>query len=121
MSLIDLHTHSRASDGTLTPSELVALAGKSGLTAVALTDHDTLDGLPEARQAGRDCGLEVVSGVELSVADGERGVHVLGLFLPEQPGPLAALLHRHGADLPVATRPLTTYQLAITTNHEESR
>lgn len=93
MTRIDLHTHSRASDGTLRPAELVARAAQVGLSAVALTDHDTLAGLPEAREAGAASGVEVISGVELSVADGDRSIHVLGLFLPEQPGPLAEVLH----------------------------
>ena len=92
MTLIDLHTHSRASDGTLTPAELVAQAAKSGLAAVALTDHDSLAGLAEAGQAGRELGVEVVPGVELSVADGARSVHILGLFLSDRPGPLAETL-----------------------------
>ncbi|MFU2209996.1 PHP domain-containing protein [Solidesulfovibrio sp. C21] len=92
MALIDLHTHSTASDGTLPPGELIALAAKKGLAAVALTDHDTLAGLAEARAAGRTCGVDVVSGVELSVADGDRSVHLVGLFLPDAPGPLAEAL-----------------------------
>lgn len=92
MTLIDLHTHSRASDGSLTPSELVAQAAKGGLSAVALTDHDTLAGLAEARQAGGAHGLEVVPGVELSVADGERSIHIVGLFLPDRAGPLSEAL-----------------------------
>lgn len=92
MALIDLHTHSTASDGTLSPAELVALAADRGLAALALTDHDTLAGLPEARAAGREHGIEVIPGVELSVADGDRSVHLLGLFLPERPGPLAEAL-----------------------------
>ena len=101
MTLIDLHTHSTASDGTLPPAELVAEAARAGLAAIALTDHDTLAGLPEAREAGRRAGIEVIAGVELSVADGERSVHMLGLFLPERPGPLANALavlreKRHG-------------------------
>ena len=70
----------------------MAAAGAGGLAAVALTDHDTLAGLAEARQAGLACGVEVVPGVELSVADGERGIHILGLFLPDRPGPLAEAL-----------------------------
>jgi len=93
MTLIDLHTHSRASDGTLTPTELVALAGEKGLAAVALTDHDTLAGLAEAGLAGRASGVEVVPGVELSVADGDCSIHILGLFLADHPGgPLAEAL-----------------------------
>ena len=92
MSLIDLHTHSTASDGSLSPEELVTLAGKKGLVAMALTDHDTLEGLPEARAAGARCGVDVVAGVELSVADGEKSIHLVGLFLPDNPGPLAERL-----------------------------
>jgi len=92
MTSIDLHTHSQASDGTLAPAELVALARANGLAAVALTDHDTLAGLPEARQAGRELGVDVVPGVELSVADGDKSIHVLGLFLSDHPGPLAEAL-----------------------------
>jgi predicted metal-dependent phosphoesterase TrpH len=92
MALIDLHTHSTASDGSLSPGELVDLAAEKGLAALALTDHDTLDGLPEARAAGKVRDIDVIAGVELSVADGERSVHLLGLFLPERPGPLAEAL-----------------------------
>ena len=92
MALIDLHTHSTASDGSLSPGALVDMAAKKGLAALALTDHDTLEGLPEARAAGQAHGIEVIAGVELSVADGERSVHLLGLFLPERPGPLAEAL-----------------------------
>jgi len=92
MTLIDLHTHSRASDGSCIPSELVALAAQAGLSAVALTDHDTLAGLAEARKAGARYGLEVVPGVELSVADGVRSIHIVGLFLPDREGPLSEAL-----------------------------
>lgn len=92
MALIDLHTHSTASDGSLSPRELVTRAADKGLAALALTDHDTLDGLPEARAAGREHGIDIVAGVELSVADGDKSVHLLGLFLPEHPGPLAGAL-----------------------------
>lgn len=89
---IDLHTHTTASDGTLSPRELVLLAARSGLSAVAITDHDTVDGLPEAMAAGRESGVTVVGGVELSVFDGRRALHLLGLFLPERPGDLARVL-----------------------------
>lgn len=92
MALIDLHTHTTASDGSFAPAELVALAAEKGLAAVAITDHDTLAGLAEARAAGDRHGIDVVAGVELSVADGDRGVHILGLFLPDREGPLAEAL-----------------------------
>ncbi|MFZ5812024.1 MAG: PHP domain-containing protein [Thermodesulfobacteriota bacterium] len=89
---IDLHTHTTASDGTLSPRELVLQAARSGLSAVAITDHDTVDGLPEAMAAGRESGVTVIGGVELSVFDGRRALHLLGLFLPERPGDLARVL-----------------------------
>lgn len=75
---IDLHTHSTCSDGTLTPSEVVKLAKERGLSAIALTDHDTIDGLPEAIEAGRKYGIEVITGIEFSVA-ADTEMHLLGL------------------------------------------
>ena len=66
MKLVDLHVHSTCSDGTLTPSELVSLAKKTGLSAFALTDHDTVKGLPEAMEAGKREGIEVLPGIEFS-------------------------------------------------------
>ncbi|MBN1477688.1 PHP domain-containing protein [Candidatus Sumerlaeota bacterium] len=79
--LVDLHMHSTASDGSLTPSELVAHALEVGLAAIALTDHDTTDGVAEAIAAGERLGLEVVPGIEIS-AKRERGtLHIVGLFI----------------------------------------
>lgn len=75
---IDLHTHSYLSDGTDTPTKLVLNARVAGLDAVALTDHDTLDGLHEAREAGRRVGVQVLPGVELSAKYAGREVHLLG-------------------------------------------
>jgi len=117
MALIDLHTHSTASDGTLSPADLVAEAAREGLAAVALTDHDTPAGLPEARQAGERLGIDVIAGVELSVADGDRSVHLLGLFLPDRPGPLAEALadlreKRHGRNRRILEK-LKTLGIAI--------
>lgn len=90
--MIDLHTHSTASDGTASPTELVELAARSRLDAVALTDHDTLDGLPEALEAGRRLGLEVIPGCELSVGEGARSMHLVGLWVaPEAPALRARL------------------------------
>src|SRR3989442_7192441 len=78
---IDLHTHTVYSDGTFTPTELIALARDRGLDGVAVTDHDTTNGLVEAGAAGAEAGVEVVPGVELStVRDGE-GVHILCYFM----------------------------------------
>lgn len=80
---IDLHTHSNASDGTLPPREVVRLAKERGLQALALTDHDTIDGLAEAVTAGQELGLEVIPGVEISArhAHGLGSMHILGYFL----------------------------------------
>lgn len=75
---IDLHTHSTCSDGTLTPDELVKKAAGIGLAAVALTDHDTIAGLPEAIAAGEKYGIEVITGIEFSVAS-DTELHMLGL------------------------------------------
>lgn len=85
--MIDLHCHSRASDGSQTPGEVVALAVKSGLKAIALTDHDTTDGLREFLEAGRNAPVECVPGIELAsrVPDEYNGYHIVGLFLDETP------------------------------------
>lgn len=80
--LIDLHTHTTASDGSLTPGQLVQAAAKAGLAAVAITDHDTTDGLDEALEAGSRLDIEVIPGVEISVNGGPKGsMHMLGLYL----------------------------------------
>lgn len=85
---IDLHTHSSASDGTDSPAQLVARAHAAGLAAVAITDHDTLSGLDEGQQAGRELGVEVVRGCEISTGTDLGELHILGLWLPENPLPL---------------------------------
>jgi len=89
---IDLHTHSTASDGLLTPAQLVALAVERGLRALALTDHDTVAGLPEAGAAATAAGLQFIPGVELSTHVTAGEVHVLGYFIdPTDPTLSAAL------------------------------
>ncbi|WP_418790804.1 PHP domain-containing protein [Phosphitispora sp. TUW77] len=80
VELIDLHVHTTASDGTMTPEKTVFYAARSGLRAVAITDHDTVDGLPEALEAGLRAGIEVVPGVELSV-DYPGQMHILGYYV----------------------------------------
>lgn len=76
---IDLHTHSIASDGSMRPAELVRYAREKGLAAIALTDHDTVDGVPEALEAGAEIGMEVIPGIEISV-DFKPEMHILGYF-----------------------------------------
>ncbi len=77
----DLHMHTVHSDGTLTPTALVELAKKQGLSCVALTDHDTLSGVQEAQTAGRRVGVEVIAGVEISAICEPGTMHILGYFI----------------------------------------
>ena len=79
--LYDLHAHTTASDGALSPVELVRLAQSLGLRALAVTDHDTVDGVAEAIREADTLGIELVPGVEISANFGKVPVHVLGLFL----------------------------------------
>jgi 3',5'-nucleoside bisphosphate phosphatase len=74
----DLHLHTTASDGILTPTEVVFAAKEKGLSAIAITDHDTTSGLEEALAEGKRIGLEVLPGIELSTLSGEREIHILG-------------------------------------------
>mgnify|MGYP003713901993 FL=1 len=76
-----MHSHSTASDGILSPAALVSRAADYGVTCLALTDHDTLAGLPEADEAARQHGIRLVNGIELSVRHENREYHVLGLWL----------------------------------------
>ncbi|HEY5547261.1 MAG TPA: PHP domain-containing protein [Gemmatimonadaceae bacterium] len=78
---IDLHLHSTASDGTNAPEVVVLAARDAGLQALALTDHDTVEGIPAARDTARAAGIELVAGVELSAYEGSNEVHVLGLHI----------------------------------------
>ncbi len=79
---VDLHMHSTASDGSQAPAAVVAAAKAAGIAAIALTDHDTLAGVAEARAAGETLGVRVIAGVELSAVDGAGAeVHILGLHI----------------------------------------
>jgi len=78
--MIDLHAHSTISDGTLTPSEIIIRAKAKGLSAIALTDHDSIDGLDEAQATAQAMGITFVKGIEFSVTYGDgRLIHLLGL------------------------------------------
>lgn len=81
MRFIDLHVHSTASDGTLSPTQIVQYGEKKQLTAIALTDHDTIDGIPEALSAAQSCSIEVIPGIELSSLYNGIEIHILGLFI----------------------------------------
>lgn len=80
---VDLHTHSTASDGTDSPSELVRKAAAAGLAAIALTDHDTLSGLGEAEEEARRCGIRLIRGIEIAVRHADDELHLVGLWMPE--------------------------------------
>lgn len=77
----DLHAHTTASDGTRRPADVVALAKERGLGAVAITDHDTVDGIAEALEAGEQLGVIVVPGVEISTVAEGRDIHMLGYYI----------------------------------------
>lgn len=81
MNYIDLHTHSNASDGTCTPSEVVQRAVQKGLAAIALTDHDTVSGIDEAVSAASDLPIRLIPGTELSLAYKKQDIHIVGLFI----------------------------------------
>lgn len=89
----DLHSHSLCSDGTYTPSQVVEHALDRGLSALALTDHDTVDGLPEARERAAGTSLRIVPGIEISTSHGGTEVHVLAYFVDETTSELVAALN----------------------------
>ena len=106
---VDLHLHSTASDGTDTPAELVRQAARLGLSAIALTDHDTVGGLAEARAAvAATAGLELVPGCEISTATPYGEMHLLGFWPDETPAALAVLeglaLRRRDRNLAMLTK-----------------
>ncbi len=82
-AFVDLHTHSTASDGTLPPEQVIEAAQRCGLKALALTDHDTIAGVPAAREAGKRLGIRVIAGVELSAFYEDHEVHLLALHLSQ--------------------------------------
>ena len=94
MPRIDLHTHSNRSDGTFEPAEVVRLAAERALNVVALTDHDTTDGLAEALATGSVVGVEVVAGVEFSAEFDGNSVHVLCYWMDPQDAALQLELRR---------------------------
>jgi predicted metal-dependent phosphoesterase TrpH len=95
---VDLHVHTTASDGSLPPERVVERARAAGLAAIALTDHDTVAGVPAGLEAGSRLGLRVISGCEFSVAAPWGEMHVLGYFLPHDSPRLESFLGRCRAD-----------------------
>src|SRR5574337_1928992 len=92
MGLIDLHTHSTASDGARSPQELVGLAKASGISVLAVTDHDTVEGLPMATASGVGACVQVVSGIEITAHVDDLEVHILGHFIDPHDRRLAEFL-----------------------------
>lgn len=78
--MIDLHLHTTASDGALTPAALVARAAAAGIRTLAVTDHDTVNGLPEAATAAASLGLTLIPGIEITAVEQGRDVHVLAYY-----------------------------------------
>ena len=95
---IDLHAHTTHSDGTMTPTELVELAHKIGLAAIAVTDHDITSGLAEAQACGTALGIEVLNGVEISTSIPTGTVHILAYGFDPDDGGFQALLERVRTD-----------------------
>lgn len=91
---IDLHTHSTASDGIYAPTELLRLASEKGLKVLALTDHDTTDGLNEARTAAQAHAIDFIPGIELNTDIGKGEVHVLGYYIDAQLAPFQTVLEQ---------------------------
>ena len=90
--MIDLHTHTQASDGRLSPRDLVEQAWLAGIRVLGITDHDTIGGLAAAYPAGREFGVRVVDGVEVTAIENERDVHVLGYLMDVSDAPFIAFL-----------------------------
>ena len=90
MHKVDLHTHTTASDGQYTPTEVVRKAKQAGVEYLAITDHDTIDGVQEAMEAGRECGVTVIPGIELGAKE-NRNMHILGYAFQPENGMLMSL------------------------------
>ena len=115
---IDLHTHSRASDGTQSPGELVRAAAAAGIDVLGLTDHDTAAGWEEASTAALEAGVTLVPGMEISTRHDGRGVHLLA-YLPDPTYPplvreLARVLDGRDARVPVMLQRLQALGIGIT-------
>lgn len=95
--MIDLHLHTTASDGRLSPAQLVARATSAGLTTISVTDHDTVAALAEVTEVAAVAGIRVVSGIEITAVDEGRDVHMLGYFFDPDSAPLGSVLEHQRA------------------------
>lgn len=96
--MIDLHLHTTASDGTLSPAALVSRAAHAGLRTISVTDHDTVAGIPEARAAAAALGLRVINGAEITGIENQRDVHLLAYFIDTEDAGLTSFLQRQRTD-----------------------
>ena len=92
--MIDLHLHTTASDGRLSPAQLVARASAAGLTTISVTDHDTVAAIGEVTELAKGVNIRVVAGIEITAVDDGRDVHMLGYFFDTASAPLAGVLQR---------------------------
>ncbi|MCK3657193.1 phosphatase [Pasteurellaceae bacterium Pebbles2] len=92
MKIYDLHSHSTASDGVLTPTQLIERAAEKNVNVLALTDHDSISGLSEAKSAAEKHQIQLINGVEISTMWENRGIHIVGLNFDETSPKLTALL-----------------------------
>ena len=95
--MIDLHLHTTASDGWLSPAELVARASAAGLTTISVTDHDTVAAIAEVTDVARGAAIRIVSGIEITAIDDGRDVHMLGYFFDPASASLAVVLQQQRA------------------------
>ncbi|HIE03747.1 MAG TPA: PHP domain-containing protein [Candidatus Latescibacteria bacterium] len=91
---VDLHIHTSCSDGTFPPEEVVRMAVEAGLEVIAITDHDTVDGVKRALDEGKGAGIEVIPGVELSTRAGPSDIHILGYYVEVDSPPFKELMEK---------------------------
>ncbi|MCY4436685.1 MAG: PHP domain-containing protein [Chloroflexi bacterium] len=91
---IDLHLHTTASDGAFAPADLVGMAHEAGLDCIAITDHDSTDGVAAAQEAGQNCGVRVIAGIEFNTMWHGQSVHILGYFVDTEHPELQAVVAR---------------------------
>jgi len=96
--MIDLHLHTTASDGRCTPRELVDRAARAGVTVMSVTDHDTVAAIPEVQSMAANCGIDVITGIEITAVEKGRDVHMLGYFMDPRNPRLEAFLAQQRAE-----------------------
>ena len=94
---LDLHVHSTASDGAVAPAEVVRLAAQGGLDVIAISDHDSVAGVREAREAARSYAIQIVPALEVSSTTSEREIHILGYFVDPEAESIKAHQERAGS------------------------